>query len=121
MSNYTTEQTRTIIKEYKDAPKDYEAKCEVVQELADRFGTTVHSVRAVLVQASCYVKKTYKNKSGKHPITKDRFVTLMEEYFQLMPGRLESLTKVNKTVLVLLMKKFIELLGDEKELFKDYL
>ncbi len=121
MSNYTIEQTKTIIAVYKEAEETYVEKCKAVDVLASKYATSVHSIRAVLVQANIYMKKSYLNKGGKQPVTKDRFVTLMEDYFHLMPGRLESLTKANKTVLIFLMKEYIKDRGDPAKLFEEYI
>lgn len=121
MANYTTEQINEIIATYKAAGPEYEDQQAAIEQLADKLGQSVHSIRAVLVGAKIYKSKKYVNKSGKQPITKDNLVNKMEDYFDLMPGRLESLTKANKTVLKWLMKEFIKDRGDPQELFKDYL
>lgn len=76
-----------------------------VKQIAEQLNVPERSVIAKLSSLGVYKKKCYTNKNGEVPVKKEyyieRLATLLDENIEL----LESLEKVNKRVLVLIVDK----------------
>lgn len=94
---YTPESTKQLI-------EDYQAGL-TVSELAETLQVPERSIIAKLSSLGVYQKKQYLNKRGEVPTKKsehiERIATLLACNLEL----LESLEKVNKTVLVMIERK----------------
>ena len=98
--NYTADQTVKMVADYLAGV--------TTEAIALELGKTVKSVVAKLSREKVYVAKTYKTKTGEAVAKKD---DLADEIGALVSGtesEIESLTKVNKTML----KKLLEALRD---------
>lgn len=102
--NYTDEMTTDIVEAYNDAETDAERET-VVQELAEKHGRTVRSIRAKLVREGVYIAKTYKNKNGKKPETKEDIVTAIAKVMNVTVDALNGLEKATKPTLNLLRER----------------
>lgn len=91
---YTKEVTDKLI-------ADYEADIPVA-ELAKLLDVPERSVIAKLSSLGVYKKKTYLNKRGEVPIKKSEHIERIAQLLDVHVEILESLEKVNKTVLQLL-------------------
>ena len=98
---YTKEITDKLIQDYKSGV--------TVQTLAEQLQVPERSVIAKLSSLGCYQKKQYLNKRGEIPVKKSEHIEQLAELLQVEQERLESLEKVNKLVLQLLIKRFQEL------------
>jgi endonuclease III len=94
---YTKEVTDKLI-------ADYEADIPVA-ELAKLLDVPERSVIAKLSSLGVYKKKTYLNKRGEVPIKKSEHIERIAQLLQVNSEILESLEKVNKTVLQLLERR----------------
>lgn len=93
---YTKEITDKLIKDYNSG----EGKS--VSEIATELGVPDKSIIAKLSSLGVYKKKTYLNKRGEVPIKKEEYIEKIAVLLGVDTERLESLEKVNKSVLVLL-------------------
>lgn len=73
-----------------------------VKELAAQLGVPERSVIAKLASIGVYQKKEYLNKRGEPPIKKEEYIDRLANLLNVNIDRLESLEKVNKSVLILL-------------------
>lgn len=94
---YTKEVTDKLI-------ADYEAEIPVA-ELAKLLDVPERSVIAKLSSLGVYKKKTYLNKRGEVPIKKSEHIERIAQLLDVHVEILESLEKVNKTVLQLLEQR----------------
>lgn len=109
--NYTPEMEMEMRAAYVAADSD-EARAAVVEELAEKFGRKLQSIRQKLVRMGVYVKKGYVGKNGEKPETKEAIVSRIAGAVGVNVETFESLTKANKTVL----EKLADALGaDEAE------
>lgn len=94
---YTKEITDQIVELYESGT--------AVEAIATQFDVPHRSVIAKLSSLGVYRKRQYVNKNGEVPVKKEyyieRLATLLDENIEL----LESLEKVNKRVLVLLVDR----------------
>jgi len=94
---YTKEITDQIVQLYESGT--------AVEDIATQFDVPHRSVIAKLSSLGVYRKRQYVNKNGEVPVKKEyyieRLATLLDENIEL----LESLEKVNKRVLVLLVDR----------------
>lgn len=63
------------------------------------------SVIAKLSSLGVYQRRGYLNKRGEVPVRKSEYIDRLARLLDCPPDQLESLEKVNKTVLVMLVKK----------------
>ena len=98
---YTKEITDKLVNEYKSGV--------TVQTLAQQLEVPERSIIAKLSSLGCYQKKTYLNKRGELPVKKAEHIEQLAKLLQVESERLESLEKVNKLVLQLLIRRFQEL------------
>lgn len=94
---YTKEVTDKLI-------ADYEADIPVA-ELAKLLDVPERSVIAKLSSLGVYRKKTYLNKRGEVPVKKSEHIERIAQLLDVHVEILESLEKVNKTVLQLLEQR----------------
>jgi len=73
-----------------------------VSALAEELDVPDRSVIAKLSSLGVYKKKEYLNKRGETPIKKEEYIEKLAVLLGVSSDRLESLEKVNKSVLILL-------------------
>jgi hypothetical protein len=100
---YTKETSDDMVTRYQSG--------ETAEQIAEVLQVPTRSVIAKLSSLGVYKKKCYTNKNGEAPIKKEyyieRLATLLDENIEL----LESLEKVNKRVLVLIVDKLESVQG----------
>lgn len=94
---YTKEITDRIIEQYKSQVP--------VASIARELDVPDRSIIAKLSSLGVYQKKTYTNKRGEVPVKKSEHIDRIAELLQVDSELLESLEKVNKTVLKLIEVK----------------
>lgn len=72
------------------------------EELAAQLDVPVRSIIAKLASIGLYKKKEYLNKRGEVPVRKEEYIDRLAKLLNVNIDRLESLEKVNKSVLILL-------------------
>jgi hypothetical protein len=97
---YTKEITDQLVNDYRSGV--------TVQILAERLQVPERSVIAKLSSLGCYQKKTYLNKLGQPPVKKSEHIDTLAQLLEVPSDHLESLEKVNKRVLELLIQKLRE-------------
>ena len=93
---YTKEITDELISDYNGG----EGKS--VGEIANELDVPEKSIIAKLSSLGVYKKKVYLNKRGEAPVKKEEYIERIAHLLEVNAERLESLEKVNKSVLVLL-------------------
>jgi len=94
---YTKEITDKLIAEYKSGVS--------VALIAHNLEVPERSVIAKLSSLGVYTKKSYVNKRGETPVKKSEHIERIAELLDVNEELLESLEKVNKTVLKLIENK----------------
>ena len=94
---YTKEITDKIVEQY--------AQGANVTDIASSLGVPDRSIIAKLSSLGVYQKRVYTNKRGEVPIKKWEHIEHLAELLGVNSDQLESLEKVNKSVLVLLTKR----------------
>lgn len=94
---YTKEITDKIVQQYQQGAD--------TKTIADSLGVPDRSIIAKLSSLGVYTKKKYLNKRGEVPIKKWEHIEQLAEILQVPSDQLESLEKVNKSVLILLTKR----------------
>ena len=92
--NYTPEQTVSMVADY--------VAGVTVETLALNLGKSVRSVVAKLSREKVYVAKSYVSKTGEKPVKKDAHADAIGAVLGLTEPEIESLTKANKTALVMI-------------------
>ena len=77
----------------------------LVPALAEGLGVPERSVIAKLSSLGVYKKKEYLTKRGEVPIKKEEYIERIAKLLDVNSDMLESLEKVNKSVLALIEKK----------------
>ena len=95
---YTEEVVQKLTDAYQSAESD-ESRSLVVQDFADQLQTTVHSVRAKLVNLGVYKAKERTTKTGEAIESKADIVRDIAQLMQTSEEVIESLEKANKGVL----------------------
>lgn len=93
---YTNEITEKI-------KNDYAAGISAAM-IADTLNVPEKSVIAKLSSLGVYKKKEYRTKRGEVPVKKEEYITRIAKLMDVMPEQLESMEKVNKSVLILIEK-----------------
>jgi len=93
---YSPEVTADIVSKYKAGVS--------AKELAAQLDVPERSVIAKLASVGVYQKKEYTNKRGEPPVKKEEYIDRLAKLLEVSIDRLESLEKVNKSVLILLEK-----------------
>ena len=83
--------------------EDYNAGIPV-EQISENLGVPVRSVIAKLSSLGIYKKKTYLNKNGEPPVKKEVYIEKLAELLDTNLELLDSLEKVNKRVLQLLVE-----------------
>lgn len=73
-----------------------------VEDIALTLDRSVRSVRSKMTTMGLYKKQPYLSKRGEPPRKKEEFIDSLAELLNVDAERLNSLEKVNKSVLVLL-------------------
>ena len=76
-----------------------------VPVLAEGLGVPERSVIAKLSSLGVYKKKEYLTKRGEIPVKKDEYIERIAKLLDVNSDMLESLEKVNKSVLALIERK----------------
>ena len=97
---YTKEITDKLIEDYRTGVS--------VSRIANELNVPERSVIAKLSSLGVYVKKSYVNKRGETPVKKSEHIERIAELLQVDEELLESLEKVNKTVLKLIENKLAQ-------------
>jgi len=97
---YTPESTKKLV-------EDYEAGATVL-ELAQQLEVPERSIIAKLSSLGVYQKKQYLNKRGEVPVKKSEHIERIAHLLDVDEELLESLEKVNKTVLKLIEAKLAQ-------------
>ena len=100
MINYTEEQTKELVKLYLEA----EDKVAVVEELAIKFGKPKKSIVGKLSKEKVYIKRVYKSKTGKNPITKKEMIHNLSQLLDGDVDRLQGFEKAPKLELEYLIE-----------------
>lgn len=91
---YTPEITDKLILDYQSGVP--------TKELSAQLGVPDRSVIAKLASLGIYKKQEYLNKRGEVPIKKEEYIDRLAVLLDVPVDRLESLEKVNKSVLKLI-------------------
>ena len=75
-----------------------------VEDIAHDLDVPTRSVIAKLSSMHVYERKSYVNKNGAIPVKKEEYIERIAALLDVNQERLESLEKVNKSVLILLEK-----------------
>ena len=94
---YTKEISDSIVQQY--------AQGADVKAIAETLGVPDRSIIAKLSSLGVYTKKQYLNKRGEVPVKKYELIEQLASTLQVPSDQLESLEKVNKSVLVLLNQR----------------
>lgn len=97
---YTKEITDKIIDEYREGTP--------IEVIAETLGVPDRSVIAKLSSLGVYQKKQYLNKRGQVPVKKQAHIEDLAKLLSVPSDQLESLEKVNKSVLVLIKQKLTQ-------------
>lgn len=99
-----------------DMTARYKAQSDsaMVSTLAKELGVSDRSVIAKLSSLGIYVKKSYLNKRGEVPVSKDTYIDRIAKLLDMDPSMMDSLEKVTKQCLVLMEARIREL-TDEQE------
>lgn len=95
---YDAETTKQLIQAYQTLG----ANCDAIPELAHQFGVPERSIIAKLASLGLYKRKEYCDKQGNPPIKKEVYVENIAKLLDANVELLESLEKVNKSVLKML-------------------
>jgi hypothetical protein len=97
---YTKEITDKIVEQYKSGTS--------IEIIAQNLSVPDRSIIAKLSSLGVYQKKVYTNKRGEVPIKKWEMIETLAAKLGVNSDQLESLEKVNKSVLILLNKRLVD-------------
>ena len=97
---YTKEITDRIVEQYKSG--------QTAKQIAETLGVADRSIIAKLSSLGVYQKKTYVNKRGEVPVKKYEMIEELAQLLEVPSDQLESLEKVNKSVLILLKRRLLD-------------
>lgn len=97
---YTKEITDKIVEQYKSGTS--------IEIIAQNLSVPDRSIIAKLSSLGVYQKKVYTNKRGEVPIKKWEMIETLAVKLGVNSDQLESLEKVNKSVLILLNKRLVD-------------
>lgn len=103
---YTKEITDKLVADYNGG------EGKNVADIAAELDVPEKSIIAKLSSLGVYKKKVYLNKRGEPPVKKEEYIERLAALLDVNAERLESLEKVNKSVLVLL-EEALKLVRDE--------
>lgn len=102
---YTPEQDFRVCNFYAENIKVYPS-ATLIKSLAKELGKTEKSITAKLVSRGLYKREEYKTKTGGIPIKKEILADQLGEFLGLGSEDKKGLARVNKTVLLRLLKEF---------------
>jgi hypothetical protein len=105
---YTKEITDKIVEQYKSG--------QTIQDIANTLNVPDRSIIAKLSSLGVYQKKTYLNKRGEVPVKKWEYIEQLAQTLGVPSDQLESLEKVNKSVLILLNRRLLDPKPQKSEL-----
>jgi len=105
---YTKENTEQLLAVYQAAPN-----IATVQKLAAEFSVPERSIIAKLSSMGVYQRKTYVNKRGEPPTKKSEHIENIAKLLNINLELLDSLEKVNKSVLLIIEKELAKVPHDE--------
>ena len=117
MTNYSESQEQEMAFVYDSSDTDSE-RAEDVNQLAQKFGKSVQSIRAKLSKLGVYIKPAKLAKNGKAVIRKSDMVLTLAEHLGIMPEDVASAEKATVTVLESINAQFDFLESKVKELQK---
>lgn len=85
---------------------------DTVRELAKHYDVSERSIIAKLSSLGIYKKKEYLNKRGEPPTKKEEYIERIAKLLDMNVELMESMEKVNKTILVLMEQRIKELKQD---------
>lgn len=97
---YTKEITDRLVAQYTAQPDQ-----ATVQQLADELQVPTRSIIAKLSSLGVYQKKQYLNKRGEVPTKKSEHIENIAKLLDMNLELLESLEKVNKSVLLVIERE----------------
>lgn len=97
---YTKEITEKLVADY--------AAQRPIEEIAAELEVQPRSVIAKLSSLGVYKKKEYRTKRGEIPVKKEEYIERIAGLLDVSVDILESLEKVNKSVLALLEKTLLD-------------
>ena len=97
---YNKELTDRIVEQYKSG--------QTAKQIAEGLGVADRSIIAKLSSLGVYQKKTYVNKRGEVPVKKYEMIEELAQLLEVPSDQLESLEKVNKSVLILLKRRLLD-------------
>ena len=97
---YNKELTDRIVEQYKSG--------QSAKQIAETLGVADRSIIAKLSSLGVYQKKTYVNKRGEVPVKKYEMIEELAQLLEVPSDQLESLEKVNKSVLILLKRRLLD-------------
>jgi len=119
--NYTPEQEKLMSKAYTacgkgTAPEDFKARNECVEELANKLGKSTRSIRAKLTNMGDYIKAAtaISTVTGEAAMKKDAMAQKLRDVSGLNLN-VESVQKMNKTDIQLLITHFEQIFNDDCE------
>ena len=102
---YTPEITKRITSEYLEHKTIAEIAAGLLADGTVTEPVPERSLIAKLSSLGVYQKKGYLTKRGEVPVKKGEHIETLAQLLEVAPEMLESLEKVNKSVLVLLINK----------------
>ena len=97
---YTKEITDKIVEQYSQGAN--------VHDIAVDLGVPDRSIIAKLSSLGVYQKRVYTNKRGEVPVKKWEYIEQLAQTLGVPSDQLESLEKVNKSVLILLNRRLLD-------------
>jgi Zn-dependent peptidase ImmA (M78 family) len=97
---YTKEITDKIVEQYKSG--------QSITDIANTLNVPDRSIIAKLSSLGVYQKKTYLNKRGEVPVKKWEYIEQLAQTLGVPSDQLESLEKVNNSVLILLNRRLLD-------------
>ena len=105
MSNYTEEETATMVQTYISDPSP-----ETVEFLADMLKKSKKSVIGKLSREGVYKREAYVTKTGERPVTKLEIVAEIAQYLDLEVETLAGLEKAAKGTLKAILESLTKVL-----------
>ena len=101
---YTVELTKRIVDEYKEGKSALDIALDLETDYPNE-NISERSIIAKLSSVGVYKKKEYRTKRGDIPIRKEEYIERIASLLDVNAEILESLEKVNKSVLALISER----------------
>ena len=102
---YSPDTTKILIQRWTDLGATIDTRAAVVALLSRELSVPPRSIIAKLSSLGLYKRKEYTDKRGNTPIKKEEYVEMIATALGKDLSLLESLEKVNKSVLKLILEK----------------